>query len=128
MSRDDLAHRREDACGDTFDEYSFADVVEVGEGFAPQIAGRSGQQVLEPHPAESVPHRRLDDAEHLTDTRLPAPDAVAGMRGGRETVHQGAVEVEERTDLRARSARGDLRDRVLCQRLRGHRAPAYFAA
>ena len=84
--------------------------------------------MLETHPAEPVPHRCLDDAQYLADTRLPAPDSVAGMRGGGESVHQGAVEIEECTDFGTRCTRGDLRSWVLCHGLRGHRAPAYVAA
>jgi hypothetical protein len=127
MCADDVIHVRKDPCRNAFDEQSLADHLELGKGFAAKVTRGPGQKPGKFHPAESVSHRRLDDAEHLTDPCLPAPDAVAGMRRGGEAVHQGPVEVEERTGLRARSTRSDLRDRIVCQRLRGHRAPAYFA-
>ena len=52
------------------------------------------------------------DAEHLAETRLAAPDPVAGVRGGGEPVDQGAVEVEEGANTRTTRARGDLVDRL----------------
>ena len=112
----DLAHEGKDPRRNAFDEQSLAKLVEFGQRFTAQITGSPGQQVLEPHPAEPVPHRRLDDTQHLADPRLPAPDAVAGVGGGSEPVHERAIEVEERPDLRAGRACGDLRDRIRCGR------------
>ena len=112
MCLHDLAHAGKDPRGNALDEQSLAEHVEFGQRLTAQITRRPCQQVLESHPAEPVPHRRLDDPQHLADPRLPAPDAVACMSCRSEPVHERAVEIEERPDLRAGRARADLRDRI----------------
>src|SRR4029079_4116363 len=124
----DLAHRREDARGNALDEQSLTEFVKIGEGLAAQIARRPCQHVPESHPAEPVPHRRLDDPQHLADPRLPASDPVVCVCCRGEPGDQRAGEIEERPDLRAGRACVDLRDWICCRRLRAHRYQAYVAA
>ena len=116
------------ARGDALDKQPLAEHVEFGQRFTPQITRGPRHQPLELHPAESISHGRLDDPNHLADPRLPAPDAVAGMSCRSEPVHERAIEIEERPNLRAWRARADLRDRIRGRRLRAHCAPAYLAA
>src|SRR5262249_46854423 len=123
----DLAHERKDTRRNAFDEQSLAQLVQFGQRFTTQVTRSPCEQMLEPHPAQPVPHRSLDDTQHLADPRLPAPDAVARMGSGSESVHERAIEIEEGPDLRAGRAHADLGDLVCGGRLDGHREQAYFA-
>ena len=97
-----FAHVRVQPRGDTFDEQPLAQLVEVGERFAAQIARGPLDEVLKLQATESVPQRGFEHPEQLTDPGLPAPDPVADMNCCREAVDQRTVEIEERTDPRSR--------------------------
>ena len=112
VGSDDLAHQRIHPGRHLFGVQPLADLVEVDQRLAAQVARSPDQQPLELHAAELVAQRGLDHAHDLADPGLPPADSVTGVRGRRESGHQGAVEVEECPDRRPRRATGDLPKRI----------------
>src|ERR1700759_1613388 len=112
MRPHDFMHVEVQARGDTFDEQSLAQLVEVGERFAAQITCSPHDQVLKLQAAESIPQRGFEYPQQLADPGLPTTDPIAKVNCCREAVDQCAIEVEECTDFRSGRTGGDLRDGI----------------
>ena len=107
------------------DEKALAQFVEAGDQLATQVARGPHDQVLELEATKPVAQGGIEHSADLTEPGLSPPDPVADMNGRRETVDQGAVQVEERTDLRSRLRWSYLRDGIGGGEFRHHHDAAH---
>ncbi len=108
----ELAHLGIDAADDLLLEQPLGQFVDVVEGVAAQHAGALADEILELRAAQLMVEAGLHHADELADGHLAAPQPVLGHDDAGEPGDEGAVEIEEGTDLGAGRAALDLGDRA----------------
>ena len=112
VSADQLAHLRIDATDDLLFKEPLGKFVDVVKGVAAQHAGALTDEVLELGAAELMVETGLHHADELADGHLAPAQPILGHDDAGEPGDQGAVEIEEGTNLRSPWAALDLGDRA----------------
>ena len=103
-------HVRIEPWRNTFHEKPLTELVELGERLTTKVSGGPNDKPLELQSAESVPKRGVEDTQELAEAGLSSANSVPDMNGGRESVDQCAVQVEEPANTGTSCTSADLGD------------------
>ncbi len=110
VGADELAHLGIDATDDLLLKEPLCQFVDVVQGIAAQHAGALTDEVLELGATELMVEAGLHHADELAYGHLPSPQPILGHDDAGEPGDEGAVEIEEGTNLGPGRARLDLGD------------------
>ena len=96
----EIAHLRVDALLDLVGEKAFTDLLQVRQWASAQRLGGPAYQLLEFKAPQLMLEARGDQADQFADPHIPAADPFPGENHGGEPRDEGAIEVEECSDLR----------------------------